>query len=202
MFASPFSYPMGISPSGMKRHAELCELGFKDEAKRIKNKAKESRKAIIFQKSVLTTSRLLEMLKKEPSVIHISCHGLTNIRDNLGSKFEETRDQGNFLIFETDQGESNLVSHKKLKELLKNEQSRIKEIDLVFLAACTSESNGQLFKELGARHVICIVDNQLVRDDAIIVFTEQFYSKLFECQNVCMAYKHAKSFLDCDEHRD
>jgi enhancing lycopene biosynthesis protein 2 len=72
----------------------------------------------------------------------------------------------------------------------------------VFLAACTSETNGHLFKELGAKHVICIVDSQLVRDDAIIVFTEQFYSKLFECQNVCTAYKHAKSFLDCDEHRD
>ena len=112
MFASPFSYPVGISPvSGMKRHAELCELGFKDEAKRIKNKAKESHKAIIFQKSVLTTSRLLDILKKEPSVIHISCHGLMNNRDNMGSKFEETRDQGNFLIFEKDQGESNLVSH-------------------------------------------------------------------------------------------
>jgi hypothetical protein len=43
MFASPFSYPMGISSvSKMKLHAELFELGFKDEAKRIKNKAKES----------------------------------------------------------------------------------------------------------------------------------------------------------------
>lgn len=112
MFASPFSYPVGISPfSGMKRHAELCELGFKDEAKRIKNKAKQSRKAIIFEKSVLTTGRLLEIIKKEPSVIHISCHGLMNNRDNMGSKFDETRDQGNFLIFETDSGESNLVSH-------------------------------------------------------------------------------------------
>lgn len=81
MFASPLSYSLGT------KHAELYQLNFKDEAKRIKNKAKKSKKAIIFEKSVLTIKRLLEMLKKDPSIIHISCHGLENSEVTIGRKF-------------------------------------------------------------------------------------------------------------------
>jgi len=88
-----------------------------------------------------------------------------------------------------------LLGQNKLKELLSNEKEKISKIELVFIAACTSESNGKVFEQLGAKHVICIKHKKLVMDDAIIVFTEQFYSKLFNSGNVCTAYKHAIEFL-------
>ena len=118
----------------------------------------------------------------------------------MGARFELSKKEGNFLIFETSIGESHLVSHQKLRELLKHEVSRIRSLDLVFISACTSESNGQIFQELGAKHVICIQETNLVRDSAIIRFTEQFYCKLFDCLNVCQAYKHAMDYLQQSPH--
>ena len=46
------------------------------------------------------------------------------------------KNQGNFLIFEKEEGGSDLVSYSMLEKLLKPNLSKI---DLVFIAACTSE---------------------------------------------------------------
>jgi CHAT domain-containing protein len=102
---------------------------------------------------VLTTGHLLDIIRKEPSIIHICCHGVANDR---WSAYEKTTQDDRCLLFESNEGDSHLVSQKKLKELLQQEQEIIRNIDLVFLAACTSEVNGKIFKELGVKHVICI----------------------------------------------
>ena len=59
----------------------------------------------------------------------------------------------NYLLFETDRGEGELVSAAQIKNLLKN---NCPMLDLVVLQACHSEIVGRVFQEHCARHVICI----------------------------------------------
>lgn len=54
------------------------------------------------------------------------------------------------------------------------------ELEFVFVATCHSEFVGKIFQEAGAKHVICIVQDKEVRDDAVITFTDTFYSMIFE----------------------
>lgn len=71
----------------------------------------------------------------------------------MGDYHELMKDQGDFLLFETDEGDSKLVSREQLKKLIK---STCATLDFVFVASCHSEFVGRIFLEAGAKHVICI----------------------------------------------
>jgi hypothetical protein len=105
-------------------------------------------------------------------------------------------------MLENDMGKEHLVDKASLETLLSEETDALSNIDLVFLAACTSERNGELFTRLGVKHVICITAKKTVRDRAIIEFSERFYSKLLELENVCSAFKCAREYLDATEDKD
>ena len=65
-------------------------------------------------------------------------------------------------------------------------------MDLVVVATCHSEFVGRIFQEAGAKHVICILQSEEVEDDAIITFTDTFYSMLFKSDmKICRAFEHA-----------
>ena len=86
---------------------------------------------------VATKLNLREMLKLKPKILHISCHGITN-KDN------------NHLIFESDNGEAVKMSETALEQALDSFKDAVKNLDLVFVAACQSEFVGELFKKYGA----------------------------------------------------
>lgn len=54
------------------------------------------------------------------------------------------------------------------------------ELEFVFIATCHSEFVGKIFKEAGAKHVICINESDEVMDDSIILFTECFYEAILK----------------------
>ena len=80
-------------------------------------------------------------------------------------------------MFEKLSGEGEMVKAVKLNSLIKHEMPNI---DVVFLAACNSEFLGNIFRECGVKHVICVRYNRYVLDDAAILFTKTFYYKLFD----------------------
>lgn len=57
-----------------------------------------------------TQENLLEIIAKQPTILHISCHCLENTPYNLGEYYQKTKNDGNFLIFENKEGGSDLVS--------------------------------------------------------------------------------------------
>ncbi len=80
------------------------------------------------------------------------------------------------MLFETDEGDSQLVSRNQLKKLIERTEA---ELDFVFVASCHSEFVGRIFLEAGVKHVICIDHNFEVEDDAVMTFTDAFYDSIF-----------------------
>ena len=96
------------------------------------------------------------------------------------------KDQGDFLVLENDKGSSELVSREQLKKMIRQNKC---DLEFVFVATCHSEFVGRIFQQAGARHVICIKHENEVRDDAVIVFTDTFYSMIFEQnKDICTAF--------------
>lgn len=113
-----------------------------------------------------------------------------NSFETVGDYHELTKDQGDFLLFETDEGDSQLISRTQLKNLLDTTKANL---DFVFVASCHSEFVGRIFLEAGAKHVICIDHKQEVDDNAVITFTEAFYDSIFSnAMDVCKAFLNAK----------
>ena len=57
------------------------------------------------------------------------------------------------MLFETEDGEGELVSEKTLSEFM---QSSNTKLEFVFVASCYSEFAGKIFLNAGAKHVICV----------------------------------------------
>ena len=72
------------------------------------------------------------MIRKRPSVLHISCHGFDQSDQSMKLMREE--DMRN-LLFETENGDGKLISQRELKKILKR---AITKIEVVFVAACMS----------------------------------------------------------------
>ena len=86
-----------------------------------------------------------------------------------------------------------LVSSKDIQSLLTSEVLR--NLDLVFLAACHSELIGHVFIQSGVKHVVCIRKENEVLDDAACAFTKFFYNGLMNSKTVCDAFVEAKRFV-------
>ena len=95
---------------------------------------------------VATKKSFSEMLAKQPRILHISCHGVENSRENMGTSSQSMRQQGNFLLLENSAGEGELISQMNIEKLVK---SHLPDLDLVFVAACQSEFVGKIFQRCG-----------------------------------------------------
>jgi len=104
-----------------------------------------------------------------------------------------TKNQGDFLLFETDEGDSQLVSRTQLKKLIELNEA---ELDFVFVASCHSEFVGRIFLEAGAKHVICINQSNEVEDNAVLTFTDAFYDAVFSnSMSICKAFLNARAVV-------
>jgi ATP-dependent Clp protease ATP-binding subunit ClpA len=71
------------------------------------------------------------------------------------------------------------------------------------VASCHSEFAGQIFHNAGAKHVICIREDQPISDDAAICFAKVFYNALFSSsKTVCEAFYIAQRHLSTHEDAD
>ena len=132
------------------------------------------------------------MIAKEPRVLHISCHGL-NIVSPHASFQMRVPEQENYLLFERENGEGELVSFDDLNRIIKKAMPKL---EVVFFAACNSEIIGKLFQKCGAQHVICIQKKREVLDEAAIDFTKTFYDRLIRGMTICEAFDAAKADVE------
>ena len=66
---------------------------------------------------------------------HFSGHGILNNEENFGRTHKLRKDEGNYLLFETEEGEGELVSEKTLRELINASNANL---EFVFVASCYS----------------------------------------------------------------
>ena len=66
-------------------------------------------------------------------------------------------------------------------------------LEFVFVASCHSEIVGKVFKDAGARHVICVDREEKILSKSCLIFTESFYHSYFKgSKSVCDAFDIAK----------
>ncbi len=78
---------------------------------------------------------LRKTLTENPIALHFSGHGIENNKRNFGKDSMKLRDEGNFLIFEDQEGCAQFMSEKKLHELLEASGNKL---EFVFVASCYS----------------------------------------------------------------
>ena len=62
---------------------------------------------------------LQEILAQRPLGIHFSGHGLLNTKEEIGEELASIYEgQGDLLLLETEDGDSNLVSRKSLQQMI------------------------------------------------------------------------------------
>ena len=59
---------------------------------------------------VATRTNFEEALKKKPTILHLSCHGVRNTVNTMGCNFNQVAHEGHFLLFENVYGDGELVS--------------------------------------------------------------------------------------------
>ena len=103
----------------MQKNA-IPQLQFLQEAKAIKDSIRESGQEVSFKSKVLTQSNFSDILTKgkAPKMLHISCHGIECSKETMGSNYHDAKREGNFLLFENNIGEGELVSQKMLDKLV------------------------------------------------------------------------------------
>lgn len=154
-FAFLFACPLVLSCGQVdhEKYKLIPKLNYEKEYSKIKQRLEVSQCEITICKRQCTTESFRQVLSRRPLGIHFSGHGVLNSYDTVGDYHELMKDQGDFLLFETDEGDSKLVSREQLKKLIK---STCASLDFVFVASCHSEFVGRIFLEAGAKHVICI----------------------------------------------
>lgn len=65
-------------------------------------------------KEQCTITNLQEILRKKPIGIHFSGHGIQNTYENVGDMHYQHQNEGDFLLLETLEGDSKLVSRQRL----------------------------------------------------------------------------------------
>lgn len=91
-------------------------------------------------------------------------------------------------MFEDETGSGDMICALDLKKFLEKTPH---DIDLIVVAACTSERIGRIFQRCGVRHVVCVEQQRFVLDEAAIGFTQAFYKYLFKGERICDAFEQA-----------
>ena len=89
-------------------------------------------------------------------------------------------------MFETEDGEGELVSERMLQEFIKSSNTHL---EFVFVASCYSEFAGRIFLNAGAKHVICVKAGFEIADLAVITFSKIFYYSVFnQNMTICESF--------------
>ncbi|ETO12905.1 hypothetical protein RFI_24470, partial [Reticulomyxa filosa] len=140
---------------------------------------------IRFKEDFATAESIRELVSMSTRVIHYSGHGVPNQ-----------------LVLESDDdiGIANKMSSTQLRDLITT--GGAPNLDLVFVSACHSFATGHAFVQAGAKHVVCVTQNDRVLDKAAKQFTYQFYFNLVAGKTVQEAFDIGRQVLKTDLHED
>lgn len=107
-------------------------------------------------------------------------------------------EKGHALLLEDDTCQGKYLYADDLKAMMKNQD----KLDFVFMAACHSEFAAKIFLEAGARHVIGVSQETPISDNAVLTFTQTFYSKLWkERSKICTCFETAKLAVEVNHSK-
>jgi len=152
----------------------------------VTNSVRDAKRNVKYRKICATSNNFMKVLAEGTLVLHVACHGEKNTPKNFPNY---KREDGDFLIFEDEEGEAHYLSEKELRRLI--ERSKV-ELQCVIIASCYSGQTAKTFHNAGVNHVICIKEDEKIDDAAMIEFSKQFYYFLFTGKTVCEAFDLAK----------
>jgi hypothetical protein len=161
------------------RLKDVAPLNHQAEFSKIAARLDKAGLKLSVQKRHCTVDALQSVLQEKPLGIHFSGHGLRNTFEEVGEYHYLHKEDGDFLLLETIEGDSQLVSRKQLQQLIEASNA---ELLFVIVATCHSEFVGRIFAQVGAKFVICIDQEMEVADDAVINFTDTFYEMVLREQ--------------------
>jgi len=162
-------------------------LEYRKEIEEIVSNASNYHQAIKYKKCVATIDNLQQCINEMPVALHFAGHGMKNTAFAADKVCD-----GDFLVFEDENGKAQYVSCQLLKKILRTYSNR--QPEFVFVSSCHSRLVGDVFKSAGARHVICVKRSEKVLDEVAILFAQEFYKAYFSPNGtVCTAFEVART---------
>jgi len=170
-------------------------ISFHKEFMEIVSGLQEKDGALKFRYCHATDANLRESLNDQPLGVHFSMHGFSQKAAKKANDLTGVFDQkeGDFLLFENENGTANFFYQKKVEEFMK--KFVVKKPDFLVINACMSEKVGEAFRDAGIGHVVCVKADCYQDDQAAIIFSRIFYGELFYSKNpvtFCQAFAKAK----------
>lgn len=131
---------------------------------------------LIFE--IATRTNLVNVLSRNPTILHIMCHG----------EYNKEKDQF-YLCFEKTTGEIDKLYAEDLKEILNKFETTVQ---LVFVNACHSEPIARVFSEAGVPCVIAVQSQLQISDIFAKRFSQSFYDFIFDSKTVKEAFNLAR----------
>ena len=197
MFASPlviFKKSMGMPVLKPIPY----EIEYNNDLKCIKKVLKSVDCNIGFISSRASNYDFVEVLKKNPMMLHFCGHGIDYSRTKRMHSNNEENLEDYYLLFEDRFMRGELVDCEKLKSMLDSAYKlgpvdRKNKLEFVFVASCHSEILAKVFLTAGASHVLCVNKDDKISDDICQEFSELYYRAFFsENLTFCEAFESAK----------
>jgi hypothetical protein len=102
------------------------------------------------------------------------------------------------IILEDGHGKAHVLRAEELKMMLSNGQLR-QTIRLVFVNACHSLALGSHFISAGVKHVICVKNEEQVRDTSCRLFARDFFAALRAGRSVQESFDCGRAVLTCSQ---
>lgn len=183
VFASPLVYKKVKDPKsrGNTYNEIKVPISFAREFGEIMKGLQEKQQALRYRYTNATDTNLREVLADKPIGLHFAMHGfkspkLTKIYEKKAALCQDKK--GDFLLFEKEDGSAQFFHISDVKNFKANFQCE--PLEFIVINACHSENIGQAFIDEGiAKHVICILSDQQILDEATVTFSRNFYSQIF-----------------------
>lgn len=109
-FACPLVLSYNSEESTQPIYKLIPSLNYEKEFDTIVERLHASQSQLAITKRQCTVEALKEVLAKQPLALHFSGHGILNRPETVGEIHYLHKDEGDFLLLETSEGDSQLVS--------------------------------------------------------------------------------------------
>lgn len=175
------------------------EIEYNNDLNRIKRTLRNANCNIGFLSSKASTTNFVEVMKKNPMILHFCGHGVDNSRSMRMASTSEDNVEKYYLLFEDYLIRGELVTCGLLESMLNSAYSFStrglkNKLEFVFVASCHSEIMAKVFLTAGASHVLCVNKDERISDEICQEFTELYYRAFFfENLTFCEAFESAKT---------
>ena len=181
LYASPLLNENGVE--------QFKSINYRSEILNLYNMFKASKQELNCVFECSNEKMLRDALIKQPKILHISAHGF----------FDQKRI---YSLHLEDKGILKRVDQDRLKQILSSVSDQLKNIDLVFVSTCYSETLGKLFLEYGIKNVIYIQGMNPISDKAAVNFSKNFYREIINGNDIKSAFIKSQNIVQSDRDKE